>query len=126
MASTQRGITLIGFIIVLAVVGFFAYIAMRLVPVYTEYYSVVSAMKGVAEEPGVADLPPSRVRELLNRRFDISYVDNVGPGDIHIVRNAQGYTLNVQYEVRRPLIYNLDLVARFDRTEDLNRRGRAD
>ena len=32
-----RGITLIGFLVLLVVVGFFVYLAMRLVPAYLEY-----------------------------------------------------------------------------------------
>ena len=34
MKRTQGGMTLIGFVIVLGVIGFLAYIAMRLVPMY--------------------------------------------------------------------------------------------
>lgn len=53
--KAQRGITMIGFLMVLVIVGFFAYAAMRLVPVYTEYFSVRKAMKSVAGEVGVAN-----------------------------------------------------------------------
>ena len=35
MKRKQGGMTLIGFIIVLALLGFFAYIAMKLVPMYS-------------------------------------------------------------------------------------------
>lgn len=45
--NAQRGITLLGFLMILMIVGFFAFLVMRLFPVYSEYYSVVSAMKGV-------------------------------------------------------------------------------
>ena len=41
---TQYGITLIGFAMVLIVVGFFAYAAMKLIPVYTEYFGVVKSL----------------------------------------------------------------------------------
>jgi hypothetical protein len=123
MQTKQRGITLIGFIIVMAVVGFFAYLAMRLVPVYVEYYNVVSAMKGVAAEPGVANMEPNRVRDLLDRRFNIGYVESVKREHIKITRDSSGYRLNVKYEVRGPLFYNLDFVASFDRTVDLTRGG---
>ncbi len=44
----SRGITLIGFLFLLAVVGFFAYLAMRLVPMYVEYMGVVKSMEQVA------------------------------------------------------------------------------
>ena len=52
--KAQGGITLLGFLMVLMIVGFFAFLVMRLFPVYSEYYSVVSAMKGVQAEPGVS------------------------------------------------------------------------
>ena len=121
-ASRQSGMTLIGFVFVLAVAGFFAFLIMRLFPVYSEYYSVVSDMKGLAAEPGVATMSPERVREMLNRRFYISYVESVKPEHIKITRN-NGYNLTIKYEVRRPLLYNLDFVAMFDKTVELSRQG---
>lgn len=123
LRQKQRGITLIGLIVVMAVVGFFAFMAMRLFPVYSEYYSVASSMKGVAAEPGVANMEPHRVRDLLARRFQISYVESVKPEHIKITRDAKGYLLNIKYEVRGPLFYNLDFVASFDKTVDLARGG---
>ena len=50
--NRSRGITLIGFVMLLAVLGFFAYLAMRLVPMYIEYMGVVKAMEQVRAEPG--------------------------------------------------------------------------
>lgn len=116
--SKQRGITLVSFIIVLAVVGFFAFIGMKLFPVYTEYYSVVKDMNGLAGEPGVASMPPAKVKDLLFRRFYVSYVKSVKSEHVKITRQ-NGYNLQVKYEVREPLIYNLDFVAKFDRTVEL-------
>jgi hypothetical protein len=50
-----RGITLIGFAIMLCVAGFFAYLAMRLIPAYTEYYGVVKSMELERKEAGAAN-----------------------------------------------------------------------
>lgn len=124
-ASRQSGMTLLGFAFVLAIAGFFAFLIMRLFPVYSEYYSVVSDMKGLAAEQGVATMSPERVREMLNRRFYISYVESVKPEHIKITRN-NGYNLTIKYEVRRPLLYNLDFVAMFDKTVELSRQGGVD
>ncbi len=44
MKSKQSGITLIGFLIVMVVVGFFGFTAMKLVPSYSEYMGMVRAM----------------------------------------------------------------------------------
>ena len=120
--SKQQGLTLMGFVMVLMVVGFFAFVAIKLFPVYSEYYSVVTDMKGVASEPGVAQMTPAEVRDKLFRRFYISYVTSVKPENIKITRN-NGYNLQIKYEVRQPLIYNLDFVAKFDKTVELTRGG---
>lgn len=124
MASKQgqRGITLLGFLMVLAVIGAIAFVFMKLFPVYSEYYSVVSDMKGVQSEPGIANAAPAMVRDKLFRRFYISYVESVKPENVKITRD-NGYNLRVTYEVRRPLAYNLDFVAKFDKTVDLTRAG---
>lgn len=116
--STQSGLTLTSFIIVLCVVGFFIFLGMKLFPVYIEYYSVVVDMKGLANEPEVKQMSPEQVRDRLARRFDMSYVESVKPKDIKITRQ-DGYQLTVAYEVRRKLIYNLDFVAVFDKTVEL-------
>ena len=116
--STQSGLTLTSFLIVLAVVGFFIYIGMKLFPVYTEYYSVATDMKGLAAEPGIKQKSPEEVRNLLFRRFQISYVDSVQPQNVKISRQ-NGYKMQVAYEVRRNLMYNLDFVAVFDKTVEL-------
>jgi hypothetical protein len=61
------------------------------------------------------------VCDRLFRRFDISYVDSVKPQNVKVTRQ-NGYQLNVAYEVRRNLMYNLDFVAVFDKTVELGGR----
>src|SRR3546814_12607335 len=62
MKRTQRGMTLMSFIIVLAVVGFAAYIGMKLFSMYSEYYSVRQALKGLQAEPGIAKKDPAKIK----------------------------------------------------------------
>jgi Tfp pilus assembly major pilin PilA len=120
--TRQQGMTLMGFVMVLFVVGIFAFVGIKLFPVYSEYYAVVADMRGVASEPGIAQAEPSTVRDKLFRRFYISYVTSVKPENVKVTRD-NGYNLHVTYEVRSPLVYNLDFVAKFDKTIDLTRGG---
>ena len=113
MKRTQRGITLLGFIIVLAVVGFFAYVGMKLFPMYQEYYAVRSAMKSLAKEPGVGSMEPARIQDLFFKRLYINYSENVKPSHLKIERTDSGFKATVDYEVRKPLLYNLDVVGKF-------------
>lgn len=115
----QKGLTLIGFLIVLSVVIFATYIGMRIGPIYMEYYSVVSAMNGVAKERGAAQISLFEARRKVLDRLYVSYAsNNVTEKHIKIVRR-NGVFLNIAYEVRKPLLGNLDVVAKFDRTVPL-------
>ena len=124
MKRTQRGMTLIGFIIVLAVVGIFAYVAMKLVPMYSEYYAVKQALKGLEAEPGIANRDPAKIQDLFFRRLYISYAENVKPANVEIERIESGWEMHVVYEVRKPLVGNLDVVGKFDVTERLTNQSR--
>jgi hypothetical protein len=123
MKRNQSGITLIGFVITLAVVGFAAYVGMKLFPMYEEYYSVKAAAKGLAEQPGAGDMDPARLEDFFFRRLDINYSENVKPENVNFKRIEGGWAMHVQYEVRRPIVGNLDVVGKFDTTQEIKRGG---
>jgi Tfp pilus assembly protein PilE len=126
MKRTQSGITLVGFLIVLAVAGFFAYVGMKLFPMYSEFYSVKTALRGLASEPGIAMQDPAKIQDLFFRRLYISYSDNVKPENVKLTRGDRGWKMEVNYEVRRPMIYNIDVVGKFNAVQDLTRTGDVD
>jgi len=116
----QSGMSLIGFIFVLAMVIFISYLGMRIVPIYLEYYSVVNAMDGVAEERGSARLSPFDIRVQILNRLYVSYSENVKESHIKLTRSSSGVNLRIAYEVRTPVLGNLDVVAKFDRSVKLS------
>jgi hypothetical protein len=120
MVSKQRGITLMSFVLVLIVIVLFAVVAMNLFPVYSEGFSVHNAMKSVAKEPNAAAMPLPALQTSLQRHFDIDYVDSVQGKDAKVIRDKGGNILNMTYEVRKHLFYNLDFVAMFDYNVPLN------
>jgi len=120
-----RGITLIGFLIGLCVLGFFAYMAMRLVPMYVEYFGVVKAMEQVRNEPGSGQRSLEEIRRNLSLKFDAQYVDDasVPPSAIMLRREGGAAVLRIAYEKRVPFLYNIDLVGKFDKSIKLDKSG---
>lgn len=121
MHRNSRGITLIGFAILLCVAGFFAYLAMRLIPVYIEYFGVVKSMEQLRSEGVWAQRSIEEIRRDLSVKFDAQYVDasNIPPQAIQLKRESGGATLRIAYERRVPFMYNIDLVATFDKSVNL-------
>lgn len=121
MKNGQKGITFLSFIIVLAVIGFFLFIGMRLFPVYITFYNANKDITALSQEPGASTRTIEDIRNELERRFNISYVEGLDLNkDIKLVNSPTGKQLQLKYEMRRPLIYNLDYVAMFDKTFPLS------
>ncbi|MFT5372356.1 MAG: hypothetical protein ACI9R7_001901 [Lysobacterales bacterium] len=111
----ENGLTILGFLIVMSLVMFFVFIGMRITPIYLEYYGVVNAMDGVAAERGSARYSPFEIKRKFLDRLYLSYAaDNVKEANIKIVRRS-GVHIRIVYEVRKPMMGNLDVVASFDR-----------
>ena len=51
MESRQKGITMLSFLMVVVVAGFFALMAMKLFPMYSEYNNLKSVMNELAKQP---------------------------------------------------------------------------
>ena len=114
----QGGLTLISFIIVLGIALFVAYLGMKIGPKYMEYYSVVSALNDMSKEPGNAKKPPVVLRRNLRARLYVSYSSSVEDKHIKVTR-SDGVRLRVAYEVREPIIGNLDVILTFDKSVPL-------
>ena len=111
----QRGMSFLGYVLVLSLVLFFVYLAMRITPMYLEYYSVATALNGLAKERGSAQLSPYDIKVKIMNRLYLSYSDNnVGEEHIRILRR-DGVQVRIAYEVRKPLLGNLDVVGSFDK-----------
>ena len=121
MNRKQGGMTLTSFLVVLAVVGFALYVGMKLFPMYQEFYAVKTSMKALAKEPGSSD--QSRALEMFFKRMDMNYSDSVKRENIKFDRIDGGLRMVVKYEVRRPLVGNLDIVGNFENAQDLTGSG---
>ncbi|HWU75520.1 MAG TPA: DUF4845 domain-containing protein [Rhodanobacter sp.] len=121
MKSKQSGITLIGFLIVMVVAGFFAYMAMKLLPSYSEYMGVVKAMNQISSE-GASGKSLDEIRRELMFKMNFQYVDDstIKPTNITIQRNQGGASsLHVVYDKQIPFMYNIDFLLHFDKSVPL-------
>jgi hypothetical protein len=123
MKRNQSGLTFIGFVIALAVAGLFIYVGMKLVPMYTEFYSLKKALASLANEDGVANKSAGQVEELLFKRLYRSYALNIKHDDVKVERRETSWIVIVDYENRRPLIANLDVVGKFHAEKVLTRKA---
>jgi Tfp pilus assembly protein PilE len=112
----QRGLTAISMVVVILVVLFFALIAIRLFPVYVENYKVSSHLKRLAESSEIKTMNDKEILQTLFKRLQLDDVENVKAENVFIERDTKGkgsIVLAVEYEVRKPVMGNVDLVVSF-------------
>ena len=119
--NRQKGMTAIGWLIVLALIGFFVLLALRMVPAYMEDYKVVSTLESLEEETGWTDVSPQAIRRLLERRFDISYVQSITPRQVSIKPVGAYYNVSAKYSAREHLVGNVSVVMEFHKQVKVRR-----
>ena len=70
----QEGITFLGILVILGMLGCFFLFGLRAFPLYTEHFAIKQAMKGVAAQPYKSRDSISRVRSLLLKNLNINSV----------------------------------------------------
>ena len=115
----QRGLTLIGFIIVLGFGLLIAYTGMRVIPMYLEYHALTNALQTLQNTPGAKDMAPSRIRTNIINSLWVSYASNNIKREHIRISRSDGVNVRVSYEVRKPWLGNLDIVGKFEKSTKL-------
>lgn len=116
----MAGMSGLGFLLLLVVIGFFALLVIRLFPVYLEHYNVSSSLKSLQSEAQLEAMSNAEIRTSLLRRFEVNDVTHVGKEDIKIEIEDGARRVSIAYEVRKPFFGNIDLVVSFSDTAELN------
>lgn len=119
--NRQCGMGLLGLLVLLAVLSFVVLIGSRLLPVYMENFEVSSILKSLETELTGRDASRSDIRDTMNRHFQVNNIHSVMRDNVVIASVSDGTQVVIEYEVRVPLVANLDAVAHF-REEALIRR----
>jgi Domain of unknown function (DUF4845) len=123
MRSKQRGITLMGLLIGLVLVGGWIYVGIRLTPVYLQGMAVKSALNKVRDEyesnPGTN---VQMIRVAISRQFDVESITAITFKDIEITQEGGSFMVRAAYEDVRPLVANVSLLVDFDETVEIQAR----
>lgn len=125
--KNQRGMTLISWALILGIIAFFVTIALRLVPMYQEYFSVQNIMNGMEQEIQDNKLTKQQVKLMLLRRFNTGYVSSVKEENVKIERgknNAYVSKITIDYEVREHFLAQIDLIGHFVLEVDVEPKGK--
>jgi len=114
ITAKQRGVSGGGFMAVIAVIILSVLLLLKLFPVYMEHFNVSTSLDSLSSESGIKDMKKTAIKTLLERRFSINDVTNVKREHITIKKTQSDMTIDIVYEVRKPLVGNIDIVIYFN------------
>jgi hypothetical protein len=122
MLRRQRGVTFIGWLLLLIPVAVLGYMGIRLIPIYLNYMRVAHSVEQTASEMKVEDaatLSPKTIRATLARHFDIESITFPSVQDVTVIRDGTGWTIEAKFEDTTPLFGNISMVIDFDKVSKI-------
>ncbi|MFK8015110.1 MAG: DUF4845 domain-containing protein [Gammaproteobacteria bacterium] len=117
----QRGMTLLGWLFVLGIIAIFAIAALRLVPVYLEYYRVNAVLTGLKTEKADGSTSKKEIRDYLYNRFNIEAINRLKASDLSVTAKSEFYEVRAKYDARTPFIGNVHFIITFDKKVEIPR-----
>lgn len=110
----QKGLTLISWLAIIAVVLFNAIIAMNVVPVYLNDHSVKTLMESLESDTSVRGATPKKIKQVITKKLRVNNVYSVTKEHITIKKTKKNdYLVTVEYEPRGKLVGSLDYIVTF-------------
>lgn len=114
----QRGMALAQLMILILIVGGTATVAIRTIPHYIDFYTMVSVVEALPENQ-VHVMSKQKIRDSLRKRFKINNIRDLDIAKVVGIERKRGATaLTLDYEVREHLFYNIDLIMSFSKRFD--------
>ena len=121
MYRNQRGVTLLGWVAILAVIGFFALFAMKLVPLYAQKLEVHSLLDAMQTDFDGENATPAELRRGLLDKWRAKDINIINVGDIEVKVVKGGHEVSAAYEHKTPFFADVGLFIKVDKTVMITR-----
>ncbi len=110
----QRGASFFGTILLLILLAVFLLGGLRIAPAYIDNNVIVNAMNSMASNNDLADMSLNEIRENLQRSLSTNGIRNFDSQSVQLTRDGRNEYIDINYETRFPLIYNIEVVVTFE------------
>lgn len=111
--KSQRGMTMLSWLVVLGVAVFFLLIGIKMVPTYLENYSVKQVLASMEQDRNVRKMTPAEMKKNFIKRLKINGVYEFQKDWITIKKEKYGKSFSVNYEIRKPVAGNVAILMTF-------------
>lgn len=116
MRHSQKGMSFFSWLAVIALVVFGLMVTVKLVPIYMDHFALRKIVTSVNEDPTIRIGSLRDLSAHINKGMQINSIRDVNAAEaINITTSGTDtYTVLIRYEVRAPMLQNVDLLVHFD------------
>lgn len=114
LARQQKGMTGIGWLLIIALIVFVMLIVVKLLPAYVDHFNVSSVLSSLEKEPDIDSMSAGEITQTIMKRLDINMVKDVQPDDIYVSQEGTTRVIEIDYRVQRKLFANIDILISFN------------
>lgn len=111
--TRQRGMTLTGWMTVVALILFFALLGMKIGPIYLENLTVKDVVESLKEEPLITKRSTAEVKSMIMKRLDINGVYDLKSEHVTVKKSPGIMKVDVTYTVQKKMVGNIDILVYF-------------
>jgi hypothetical protein len=112
----QKGVTLTGMILVSILIVIVLLLAMKVVPVYVEYYAIQKNFRGMAQDPALASARRAELLRAWSGRATVDNITAIENQDITFERQGDRLFISADYSVKVPIFRNVNFCFDFHPT----------
>ena len=110
----QSGMSILGIICILAMLGFFAMCIVRMSAPYFEYLSVKDIIFKIVTDQDTLSKSPADIKRKIAYVFNTNQIYKLDPRDVKVFHTKGKKYIDANYEVRLPIMWRIDAVLKFD------------
>jgi len=120
--NSQKGLTLIGWVIVLFFLGTVLWTAVIMFTIYFERLKVKSALEALHSFSFITRAPISKIKANFTNKLNTDFMDykriEYYKNQIKFDRKEGKLKISIEYEIRKPLLFSFDLVGKYKDNEE--------
>ena len=117
--SKQHGATFVFWVFFSALIGFLLMLGIKLFPVYYKGFATEKIVEDLAFEMNGKTPNKKQLWESIDKRLNVNSISGVMREHFVYTKNKDSIEFGLDYEVRVPVVLNLDAVAKFDQRQTI-------
>lgn len=114
--NKQKGLTGISLLFIVVIFAFVVVSLLKIIPIYFDSFKVNDVVSTMKDERGLGDKANNEIAAMILKRLQLNQVSGITKNDVYIEKAKNSVFIDVEYEVRKAMFGNLDVVISFKKS----------